>query len=268
MRRTAILLSLAALTASADALALGNLADVEVIDRASGEVLPVHYFRGEYWIAGRPGAKYSLRVRNDSAGRVLAVMSVDGVNVLSGATAGVDQQGYIFAAGSAYEVTGWRKSQWEVAAFTFTDAAESYAQRTGRPANVGVIGVALFRERAPPVPVAVTPPRVVLPAPGPAGAPAAMNESAAAGARAAAPGRSELLSTPRLGTGHGQREGSYVEFAAFEREQPQPNELVRIRYDSPENLMALGVIRRPPVRRPMPEAFPDNPPGFVPDPPG
>jgi hypothetical protein len=267
MRQMAILLSLAALAASADALAVGSLADIEVIDRASGEVLPVHYFRGEYWVAGLPGAKYALRVRNDSANRLLAVLAVDGVNVLSGATAGVDQQGYIFSAGSAYEVTGWRKSQWEVAAFTFTDAADSYAQRTGRPANVGVIGVALFRERVPPAAVAVTPPRVALPVPeAPAPADSAATRAAAAGA--AAQSRGALLAAPRLGTGHGEREGSYVEYAAFERERPQPNEVIRIRYDSPENLVALGVIRRPPVRRSVPEAFPDTPPGFVPDPPG
>ena len=267
MQRTALFLSLVALAASTDALALGSLADVEVIDRASGESLGVHYFRGEYWVAGRPGAKYAVRVRNHSDGRVLAVMAVDGVNVLSGATAGFDQQGYIFSAGSAYEITGWRKSQWEVAAFTFTDAASSYAERTGRPANVGVIGVALFRERAPPVPVTVTPPAAVLPAPANSQA-----ESASGGMRAAdalsAQSRSALLPAPRLGTGHGEREGSYVEYAAFERETARPNEVIRIRYDSPENLMALGVIRRPPPPRAAPEAFPDSPPGFVPDPPG
>jgi hypothetical protein len=267
MQRTALFLSLVALAASTDALALGSLADVEVIDRASGESLGVHYFRGEYWVAGRPGAKYAVRVRNHSGGRVLAVMAVDGVNVLSGATAGFDQQGYIFSAGSAYEITGWRKSQWEVAAFTFTDAASSYAERTGRPANVGVIGVALFRERAPPVPVTVTPPAAVLPAPANSAA-----EAASGGMRAAdalsAQSRSALLPAPRLGTGHGEREGSYVEYAAFEREAARPNEVIRIRYDSPENLMALGVIRRPPPPRAPPEAFPDSPPGFVPDPPG
>ena len=47
MQRTALFLSLVALAASSDALALGSLADVEVIDRASGESLGVHYFRGE-----------------------------------------------------------------------------------------------------------------------------------------------------------------------------------------------------------------------------
>ena len=34
----------------------------------------------------------------------------------------------------------------QTAAFYFTDLADSYAARTGRPDNVGVIGVALFRE--------------------------------------------------------------------------------------------------------------------------
>jgi hypothetical protein len=268
MQRTAILLSLAALVASTEALALGSLADVEVIDRASGDILAVHEFRGQYWVEGRPGAKYAVRVRNYSGGRVLAVMSVDGVNVLSGATAAFEQQGYIFSAGTAYEITGWRKSQWEVAAFTFTDAAHSYAERTGRPANVGVIGVALFREQVPPVPVAVTPPRVVPPARAPSSSRAESAGMSAADSAINSPSRSALLAAPRLATGHGEREGSYVDYAVFQREQAQPNEVVRIRYDSPENLVALGVIRRRPVRPPWPEAFPDNPTGFVPDPPG
>ncbi len=268
MRSWTTFLTLVALTASTESLALGSLADVEVIDRGSGEVLGLHYFRGEYWVAGRPGAKYAVRVRNQSGGRVLAVMSVDGVNVVSGASAGFDQQGYLFSAGSAYEITGWRKSQWEVAAFTFTDAAHSYAERTGRPANVGVIGVALFRERVPPVPVAVTPPRGVLPAPASSPSASALAGAAAGDASMNSASRSAMLPAPRLGTGHGEREGSYVEYAAFEREAAQPSEVIRIRYDSPENLVALGVIRRLPARAPVPEAFPGSPTAFVPDPPG
>src|SRR5208282_5525302 len=98
----------------------------------------------------RPGAKYAIEVHNRLGERLLAVTSVDGVNVLSGATAAFDQAGYVFAPGERYEITGWRKSDAEVAAFTFTESPNSYAERTGRPANVGVIGVALFRERRPP----------------------------------------------------------------------------------------------------------------------
>jgi hypothetical protein len=270
MRRKTVFLTLVALASSTEALALGSLADVEVIDRVSGETLELHYFRGEYWVAGRPGAKYALRVRNQSGGRVLAVMSVDGVNVLSGATAGYDQEGYIFSPGTAYDITGWRKSQWEVAAFTFTDAANSYAGRTGRPANVGVIGVALFRERLPP-PVALTSPVAPAPVRAPAysaGA-AAAREGMLADSAAVSGGSSAPQPATKLGTGHGEREGSYVDYAAFDREAARPNEVVRIRYDSAANLLALGVIRRPPpLPAPRPVPFPDNPPSFVPDPPG
>ena len=100
-------------------------------------------------MAGRPGARYAIEIRNRLGERLLAVTSVDGVNVVSGATAAWDQTGYVFGPGERYQITGWRKTDAEVAAFTFTDSPNSYAERTGRPANVGVIGVALFRERQP-----------------------------------------------------------------------------------------------------------------------
>jgi hypothetical protein len=60
-----------------------------------------------------------------------------------------------------------------------------------------------------------------------------------------------------------------VDHTEFARLQPQPNEVIRIRYDSLDNLLAMGVIRR---ERPLPPAadpFPATPaPGYVPDPPG
>jgi hypothetical protein len=263
--------TLAALSLSTDALALGAIADVQIVDRDSGATLSAHYFRGEYWVAGRPGAKYSIRVRNRVEGRILAVTSVDGVNVLSGASAGYDQEGYIFSPGQDYEITGWRKSQSEVAAFTFTDASNSYAERTGRPANVGVIGVAVFLERFVPPPVMLRPHSLYPPeaaAAAPRGGAAADSQARAersddvSGQLAAAP-----PAAAKLGTGHGERESSYVEFADFQRQQSRPNDVVRIRYDSLENLVALGVIRRPAARLPPPDAFPDGA-RFVPDPPG
>src|ERR1700722_11706531 len=139
-----------ALTLDARAQTLGGLADIAIIDHDTGVALSPHYYRGEYWIAGRPGARYSIEVHNRLGERLLAVMSVDGVNVLSGETAAWDQGGYVYEPGERYQISGWRKSDAEVAAFTFTASPDSYAERTGRPANVGVIGVALFRERAAP----------------------------------------------------------------------------------------------------------------------
>ena len=272
MRYFTLVASALALASAVQAHALGSLARVSVVDRETGAELPTYYARGQYWVAGNPGARYAIEIRNGGAGRLLAVTSVDGVNVLSGDTAGFDQDGYVFDPGQSYQITGWRKSNAEVAAFTFTDARDSYAGRTGRAANVGVIGVALFREQPPAVSrSAPEPPMTAAPAIG-----AAADRALAGSALAAAPA---ALNAPvpapapapaaRLGTGHGEREYSYVVDTEFHRMQPTPNEVIRIRYDSLENLVAMGIIRRPrPVPR-TPDAFPGSEQRhFVPDPPG
>ena len=126
--------------------AAGNLAQIEVVDRTNGTTLPVYWYRGERWIAGTPGHRYAISVRNRSGGRVLTVIAVDGVNAVSGETASWEQTGYVLDPGRRFDIRGWRKSQDRVAAFEFTALDDSYAARTGRPENVGVIGVAVFRE--------------------------------------------------------------------------------------------------------------------------
>ena len=151
--RSLTLPALAALTAllglaHLPAQAIGRLADVTIVDRDTGATLPVHYARGEYWVAGRPGARYAITVRNRLGERVLAVPSVDGVNVLSGETAAWDQRGYVFSPYERYQITGWRKSDSQVAAFEFSHIANSYAARTGRPAHVGVIQSSCTTRRA------------------------------------------------------------------------------------------------------------------------
>ena len=97
----------------------------------------------------RPGIR--IRVCNTTGGRVLAVMSVDGVNVCPGETASPAQSGYVLSAYECADIDGWRKSLARTAAFYFTELPDAYAARTGRPDNVGVIGVAFFRERPQPV---------------------------------------------------------------------------------------------------------------------
>jgi len=259
MKRLYISAVLFTLGLIAQAHAVGRLADVSIIDRDSGRALAAHFYRGEYWVAGSPGARYAIEVRNRLGGRVLAVTSVDGVNVVSGATAGWGQTGYVFAAGEAYQITGWRKSDSDVAAFAFTPAPNSYAERTGRPANVGVIGVALFRER----PVAIVPEASVL------GEAAPQDRSDRASDAAKSAGNMAWATpAPKLGTAHGQHENSYVMHTEFQRMQSEPNEIVRIRYGSIENLVAMGILpRRGPIQEPNP--FPGVlGRSYVPDPPG
>ena len=127
-----------------------NAASVEIVDRTEGRVLPVYSFAGQRYVVGNPGNEYAIRVRNTGGERVLAVMSVDGVNVITGDTASPSQSGYVISPNESYDIAGWRKSMSRTAAFYFTSLANSYAARTGRPDNVGVIGVAIFRERSRP----------------------------------------------------------------------------------------------------------------------
>ena len=271
-------LSLFLACATMQAQAVGRLADVRVVDRASGAVLPVHYFAGEYWVAGRPGAKYAVAVRNRLGERVMAVTSVDGVNVLSGETAAWDQTGYVFGALRQYQITGWRKSNSEVAAFEFSDASDSYAGRTGRPGNVGVIGVALFREKVPEPVGPILEQRSTAPAPIGANASGMADQSAESRALPSSAlsfaerreKSADAAPVAKLGTAHGQRETSVVSNTLFERLQAQPNEVIRIRYDSRENLVASGVIREPVAQLPNRAAnpFPQSDQAtYVPDPP-
>lgn len=249
------------------------LVDVQIIDRETGHAAHVWRHGGRLFVAGRPGARYSLRVTNNTPGRVLAVMSVDGVNILTGQTAGYQQRGYVFGPYETYDVSGWRKSDSQVAAFTFAPLSRSYAARTGRPNDVGVIGVAVFEERvyAPP-PLAVSP---AVPERGRSYAEESDAEGLAQGAPAAAPPPSvsaapsaQARRSERLGTGHGRREWSQVTTVPFERATSYPRFIRQIEYDSYDNLVARGVIPRyrPWPRPPHPRPFPqDN--GYVPDPP-
>ncbi|HLE67843.1 MAG TPA: hypothetical protein VI730_11890 [Burkholderiales bacterium] len=240
-----------ALAFSAPAWSIGNLADLAVFDRSEGRSLPVHWHEGRAYVVGKPGNEYQVSVRIRRGEDLLAVMSVDGINVVTGETASPQQSGYVLSPWRALEVKGWRKSLERTAAFYFTELPESYAARTGRPENVGVIGVALFKRKStqPPADISLLSRRG---ADEPATAPRAEAQGAAAERDA------------KLGTGHGRSETSHARYVAFERASSAPAETIAIHYDSYRNLVARGVIREPRPPVPVPQPFP----GFVPDPQG
>jgi hypothetical protein len=255
----------AAFTLPACAHGVGSLANITVIDRTAGRELPVYWKDGRAYIAGQPGNEYQVRVRNVAGDDLLAVVSVDGVNVVTGESARAAQSGYVLGSRQSMDVSGWRKSLRDTAAFYFTTLPDSYAARTGRPDDVGVIGVAIFR-RKPPEPVAWEPPRPV---------PFAKQESANGAPAASSPAAPDPMERmePRdkaakraqadspLGTGHGRLENNPTRWVDFERSTPSPVETITIYYDSQRNLLAQGIIRATPRPR-DPNPFP----GFVPDP--
>jgi hypothetical protein len=240
-------MTMVALLCAGTVHAHGRLVDLAVYDRTEGRRLPVYWHEGRAYVVGKPGNEYQVSVRNRLREDVLSVVSVDGVNVVSGETAAPSQTGYVLGAGQGYDILGWRKSLAETAAFYFTALADSYAARTGRPDNIGSIGVAVFRRKAPPVAIAP--------------APAMSRREASADARGA--------EESRLGTGHGRRETSAAREVAFERATSTPAEMITLYYDSYRNLLARGVLResQPPIA-PLPQPFPGAGVRFAADPPG
>jgi hypothetical protein len=244
----------------------GQLAAVSVIDQATGERLKIWRHQGRNYVAGNPGDRYALEVRNKTGARLLSVVSVDGINVVTGATAATSQAGYVLDAWQSAEIKGWRKSMEEVAAFYFTRLPDSYAARTDRPDNVGVIGVALFQEyvEPPPPPVPEQP----------IGGAASDSARHAAPSTSAAPSvpssgankyerKSEHAADERLGTGHGERLTSATRMTDFRRASSQPSEIITIYYDTHARLVARGIIPRSYGNTPNPAPFPGS---FVPDP--
>jgi hypothetical protein len=221
------------------------LVELSVVDRDNGQWLPAWPHRGEDWIAGTPGHRYAVHLANTTGERVLVVLSIDGVNAVSGESAASDQAGYVLGPWETAEIDGWRKSLDDVARFIFTDLGDSYAARTGRPGNVGVIGIAVFREQRAEPPARA--PAVAAQAEGPA-------DAGAAKAR------------QQLGTGHGERAWSPVSQTSFVRASRRPEQVTSLRYDDASRLLAMGIMRpdMPYARPGQPQAFPQD---FVPDPP-
>src|SRR3970040_242104 len=128
---------LAALLCAGRALAHGGLADVSGYDRTEGKRLQIHWHEGRAYVAGKPGNEYQVSLRNRQREEILAVVSVDGVNAITGQSADPSQSGYVLSPQGRLDIQGWRRSLSQTAAFYFTSLADSYAPRTGRPQGVG-----------------------------------------------------------------------------------------------------------------------------------
>ena len=226
-----------------------TLVEVRLIDRSTQRPVLERWFEGRRYAAGERGVPYAIELYHPGPGRVLAVVSVDGVNVVSGETASPDQTGYVLGPGQRVSITGWRKSWDRVARFEFASVGRSYAAQTGRAHQVGVIGVAAFEERRP--------------------MPMWRDDRAEDRASEAGASRSKSMeearpaAAPSLGTAHGPSEGSVVQGTTFVRASSRPSEVVTIEYDTLSNLRRRGVWPQERWDRQERDPFPGR---FVPDP--
>lgn len=259
--RTLALASLLAATAAAfaprTALAAGAQQgpwSFELTDEW-GRTLPTFESRGRTFVLGEPGQRYLVRVHNSTGRRAEVVVSVDGRDVVDGQRASWDRRGYVVEPYGDVTIDGYRLSQADVAAFRFSSVSRSYAAAKGDARDVGVIGVAVFPERAPiwrPQP----PPYRPWPYPGyrdeaapserrseaaPAPAPEARSSGKAGAAEAPMARGGFAPERPGLGTEFGERHGSAVEEVQFVRASSQPAAVLTLRYDDRRGLLAAGV---------------------------
>jgi len=108
---------------------------------------------GRTYVQANPGSEYVIEVKNNHWKRVLAVGSVDGLNILTGKTANEADSGYIIGAYSSEKIKGFRFSddEWALFKFGYKFNGNTYAQskEDGSEKNCGVIGVRFFYEKDP-----------------------------------------------------------------------------------------------------------------------
>lgn len=257
---------------------------VELVD-ARGIALDTFRHHGNTYILGDQGDRYGIRVRNRSSQRVEAVLSVDGLDVVDGKSANFrTKRGYIVPAHGEIVVEGFRVSTKGVAAFRFSSVSASYASRKGKGRNVGVIGLAIFQEKADSViahPVGgwggnrgwreSRPKKEQSPqldsesadSPGPRRPSAEVTSSAAgrSSRRGLEDDRAKDKQRPGLGTQFGERRHSAVTFRKFQRRSNSPSLVRVLHYNDARGLRAIGIrfdhgIRDEALARENARAFP------------
>lgn len=107
-----------------------------------------YHHNGAIWIEGREGNHYTIDIKNNTYNRVLFVVSVDGLDVMDGKTAGLDSRGYILNGYQTLSIPGWSLNKDKVAEFYFSRDKDSYVNEIGgSTTNTGVIGAMVFSEK-------------------------------------------------------------------------------------------------------------------------
>lgn len=232
--------------------------------------LPVWFHNGEHFVEGVPGRRYTIDVRNiNPLARVEFVVSVDGVDIGDGEDGSEEKRGLVVGAGQSWSFDGYRTSMKSVATFRFCLPDGSYSSLTGRPLNVGVIGIATYNEQPifvlPSMPVSKPrdPWKLPIGDPWRENRPTLHDEGKEMYTLSS---RRESNVPQSLGTQFGEERISEVGTTTFTRTTVYPYSRVVIRYETTEVLRNMGI----PVGEVhvTPNPFPATPQKFVQPPPG
>ncbi len=226
------------------------------IDGQPASLYPAPDGSGRFYVEARKGCRYAVALANRTGERIGVVLTVDGLNAISGARDTGRGRMYVLDPWQRTTVQGWRTSLQEVRRFTFVDEQASYAARSGKAnEKMGWIEVAAYRERRAFVRSAMP---QATPRPEPYGAEHESEAKSEAPAQRAQRDSAEAASPSLLGgaqarsypgTGWGPRAEDPVVLVSFDPES-EPTQRVTLRYEYRPALVALGVLPRwlPPSR--------------------
>lgn len=126
----------------------------------NGKPVREYVHEGYTFTEARKGTTYSIKLRNYNHRRGVVILSVDGIDVVSGKKAEEAKTGYIINGYGTMEIKGYRINDNEIATFVFGDTAKSYANfivknryKEKQTKNNGVIGLKVIWEKYKPVPI-------------------------------------------------------------------------------------------------------------------
>ncbi|HEY9403946.1 MAG TPA: hypothetical protein VIQ24_14890, partial [Pyrinomonadaceae bacterium] len=231
---------------------------VEVL--AGGEAREKYPARGRVYVEAVEGEEYTLRLSNPLPVRVAVALSVDGLNTIDARrTSARDASKWVIPPYGSITVGGWQMSSTRARRFYFTNERDSYANRIGRPSDMGVITAVFFRERRNRAEI-YQPPRPHESQPRGADRSESKRSTqsgnappSASTARGSASGR--VMRTPEAddeyaGTGIGRSVTNDVWSVQMDLE-PSPAAELTLRYEFRDALVRLGVLPR--HYRPQPD---------------
>jgi len=132
----------------------------------NGKPVREFFHQGKFYIEARENSEYSIKLKNHSHKRIMAVFSVDGIDVLKGGQAKEAESGYIIEPYSHVNINGYRIDDNNVATFKFDDGKTSYSTQVeykfepkkleqvkqgvlAPSKNNGIIGVRIWEEKEP-----------------------------------------------------------------------------------------------------------------------
>lgn len=207
-------------------------------------------FSTRSYVAVENNERYRIRVYNKSSGRIGLVIAVDGRNIISGSRSNLSpsERMYILGPYGTGEFEGRRTGKNRVNRFYFTGMNDSYASAWDDYSAMGVIAIAVFKDRNS----------------------QRLQRDKSNKIRPINP-RGGLFHRESPGTGLGEGEWSPSRTVRFSpRDKPVAREFIKYEYRS--TLCQKGIVRcqkneRPYLRNRFWGPFPhDN--GFVPFPPG